>query len=88
MEDLNIPGWAVILIGTLGAGLVSWMVWLTRRQFDNEKAIAVNTAKDAEVGLQITDLKTDFKERIDKLERHMTDRFDKIFDRIDKITRQ
>jgi hypothetical protein len=88
MSDLNIPGWAVVLIGAGGGLMLGWMLWLTRKQFDNEKAIAVNTAKDAEVGSQITDLKSDFKERIDKLERHMNASFDKIFNRIDQITRR
>lgn len=50
MEALVIPGWAVALMVTLGAGLISWLVWLTHKTNDNQRDIAINTANDKHVG--------------------------------------
>lgn len=71
----------MLLVG----GVVAWCSWLTIRIFGAEKDIAVNTSNDKKVGDQITELKADFNSRVDKLEKHMGEQFDKVFEKIDLI---
>lgn len=49
MEDLVIPGWALALISGIGTLLLGWLLWLTMRTNQNDKAIALNTANDLNV---------------------------------------
>ena len=73
--DLVIPGWAVVLSGALGGGLVGWLVWLTVAVFGNKEAIAINTANDLNVtkefnsiNSKMDEMKKDFRVGFDKLE--------------------
>lgn len=45
MEDILIPGWAVMVI----IGMIGWLAWLTKETYQNQKAIAVNTNNDEKV---------------------------------------
>jgi hypothetical protein len=90
MEEIN-QGMTVPLLVLVG-GVISWCVWLTKRINDAEKEIAVNTSNDKNVSEQIRDFKEDLGEKIDKLEKHVnvkfekiTVQFDKVFDKIDQI---
>lgn len=86
-RDLTIPGWALVLMGTLGALVLSWLIYLTIQAFDNKKDIAINNANDNRVGEQIRDLKQDMKERIEKLEVHVNGKFDALYKAIQEISK-
>ncbi len=55
MEDLTIPGWAVL---ALGAVILPWMIWLTKQVNANGKDIAINTANDKHVADELTKIHT------------------------------
>jgi hypothetical protein len=89
MEDLIIPGWAVILMSGIGTLIIGWLIWLTLKTAENDKAIAVNTQADTFVRQELRKmdekmdhLRTEFKEWIDKLELQMERRFDKVFNKL------
>lgn len=81
MESMTIP------ILSLVAGVILWCAWLTVKVFQGEKDIAINTSNDITVGKQIDDVKKDMERRIDKFESHVNTKFDKVFEKIDQITR-
>lgn len=78
-NDLIIPGWAVVLLSTLGGSCVYWFIWLTIRSFSNEKAIALINMKD---GAHTTEL-----EKIDKKIERLDNKFDKVYEQLNKITK-
>ena len=82
MEQLTIP------LLTIISPLVGWLIWLTIKTFQNDKAIAVNTSNDVTVGTQINEIKKDMTQRIDKFENHVNAKFDKVFEKIEQITRR
>lgn len=82
MEQLTIP------LLTIISPLVGWLIWLTIKTFQNDKAIAVNTSNDVTVGSQINEIKKDMTQRIDKFENHVNAKFDKVFEKIEQITRR
>lgn len=89
MEDLIIPGWAVMLMSGIGTLILGWLIWLTLKTSENDKAIAINTAHDTSVGNElrkldkkIDELKTETRGWIEKLEDHMEKRFDKVFQKL------
>lgn len=72
MEDISIPGWALIIFGVI---ILPWMVWLTLKVIGNEREIAVNTATDAHVAGELTKIynmvekqHTDTRDNFQKLE--------------------
>jgi hypothetical protein len=90
MENLTLP------LITLISPLVGWLIWLTIKTFQNDKAIAVNTTNDYAVNVKIEEVKKDMGVKIDKLETHFDTQFDKletnfsaqldkIFDRIERL---
>lgn len=79
MEELVIPGWAVVLISTLGGAVVYWLIWLTMKTFENDKAIAINNNNDTNVGAELHKINN----KIDK----MDDKMDRVMDQLIKITR-
>ncbi len=79
MADITIPGWAIWLLSAYGGITFTWLAWLTLRQNDNEKGIAVNTTNDknfvdnfivmkSELKQQISDVRTEFNTRFDRFE--------------------
>lgn len=89
MEDLVIPGWAIILMSGIGTLIIGWLIWLTLKTSENDKAIAINTARDNYVGEElkkmdekIDEIRREFKEWIDKLELQIERRFDKVFNKL------
>jgi hypothetical protein len=82
MEQLTIP------LLTIISPLVGWLIWLTVKTFQNDKAIAVNTSNDETVSSKISELKNDVEKRIDKFEGHVNAKFDKVFEKIEQITRR
>lgn len=81
MENLTIP------LLTLFSPIVGWLIWLTIKTFQNDKSIAVNTSNDANVTRQIEEVKTDIEKRVDRFESHVNAKFDKVFEKIEQITR-
>lgn len=78
MPDLNIPGYAVVLLGALGTTLIGWLVWLTLKTNENEKNLAINTTNDnalkenvakdlKNIETKIDDLKAFTKDQINDL---------------------
>lgn len=79
MDGLTIPGWAVVLMSTLGGAIVYWLVWLTMKTFENDKAIALNNSNDQNVGGELHKINS----KVDKLD----DKMDRVMDQLIKITR-
>lgn len=76
MNDLTIPGWAVITFTAVGGGLIGWLIWLTKTTFANQEKIAVNTANDQKVGeelekiyTKVNETKSELQNSFDKMER-------------------
>ena len=82
MENLTVP------LISLISPLVVWLTWLTVKTFQNDTKIAVNTSNDANVSKQIEEVKTDVEKRIDRFENHVNTKFDKVFEKIEQITRK
>lgn len=82
MESLTVP------IITLASAIIAWNIWMTIRLFQNETRIAVNTSNDENVGKQIEEVKKDVEKRIDRFETHVNSKFDKVFEKIEQITRR
>jgi len=78
MEGMTIPLITVFSI------FATWAVWMSLRIVRAEKDIAVNTSNDAKVSDEIRDLKQDVKDRFIRLENHLDQRFEKVFDKIDR----
>jgi hypothetical protein len=81
MENLTVP------LLTLISPIVGWLIWLTIKTFQNDKSIAVNTSNDTNVSKQIDDVKADIEKRVDRFETHVNVKFDKVFEKIEQITR-
>ena len=79
MSDLIIPGWALFLFSSLGVGLVTWLVWLTRMTARNQRDIAVNTANDQNVAGELLKINNKMDAMKDDLRRS----FDKMESRVD-----
>lgn len=83
MEEINqgltVP--LMVLVTVIGG----WCIWLTKRLYDAERDIAVNTSNDKNVTKQIDDLKDDLSEKIDKLETHVNIKFERINTQFDKV---
>ena len=79
MEILTFP------VLTLLSPIIGWLIWLTIKTFQNDKAIAINTTNDSTVKSQITEVKTDMTMRIDKLENHFDVKFEQVNNKIDRI---
>jgi len=86
MADLIIPGWAVFLMGGIGSLILFWLVWLTKKTSENDKAIAINTAHDTSVGdelkkldKKIDELKKDIYAWADKIEHKVDSGFQNIY---------
>lgn len=77
MEGMTIP-----LVSICG-GFVLWAAWMTLRLTKAEKDIAVNTSNDTKVADDIRDLKQDVKDRFIRLENHLDQRFEKVFEKIE-----
>lgn len=72
---------------TMVVGVILWCTWLTVMVFSAKEKIAVNTANDKNVGDKFTELKTDmitmkselktdFRQEIGRLEMHMNQKLD------------
>lgn len=75
MQDLVIPGWAVVLTSGLGTLVIGWLIWLTLRGNENATKIAVNAAASENLEKELKDIKDsitgarhEFKESFDKLD--------------------
>lgn len=79
MEELRIPGWAVVLMSTIGGAGIYWLVYLTIKTFDNEKNIAINNTNDSNVSKELHSINS----RIGQ----MDGKIDKVMDHLMKITR-
>lgn len=79
MEGLIIPGWAVVLISTFGGAAVYWFIWLTKKTYDNDKAIAINNNNDSNSNSELQKITN----KIDKLD----DKVDRVMDQLIRITR-
>lgn len=79
MSDLIIPGWAVFICSSFGAGLIAWLVWLTRMTSRNQRDIAVNTANDQNVANELLKINNKIDDMNDNLRRS----FDKMELRVD-----
>lgn len=64
MEDLTIPGWAIVLMPTIVTGIVYWLVWLTKKMHENDLSIAVNNTNDENVKKELSSL----NEKIDRMD--------------------
>lgn len=64
MEDLTIPGWAIVLMPTIVTGIVYWLVWLTKKMHENDLSIALNNANDENVKKELASL----NEKIDRMD--------------------
>lgn len=78
-NDLTIPGWAVVLISTMGGSILYWLVWLTIKLFSNEKGLALMNMKDGTF--------SDELEKIDKKIERLDTKFDRVFEQLNRITR-
>ncbi len=97
VKEVVIPAWAVALLIPAFAGIVWWLVYLTRLGHENEKSIAVNSANDKAVGElimgvqekvkevkgEVKDVKTEMVHRTEKIE----DKVDKLFDLVHRMTK-
>lgn len=84
-EGLNIPLWFVVLTGGFGGVFLSWLVWLTKKTHENDKAIALNTSADQNSKDKLVEVKSDVNNRIDKLEKHFDSKFELVFKKIEAI---
>lgn len=64
MEDLTIPGWAIVLMPTIVTAIVYWLVWLTKEMHENDLSIAVNNTNDENVKKELSSL----NEKIDRMD--------------------
>lgn len=76
MQDLIIPGWAVIIISVLGGGLVGWLVWLTTKTFENQRMIDVNSANDKNVSVEIEKIYKSVERLEGKLDKFLSNEMD------------
>lgn len=60
MNDLIVPGWAVVTGSVIVGGAIAWLLWLTIMTFANKQAIAVNTENDKAVQAQFDKIHQDF----------------------------
>lgn len=70
-----------LILAGLEAIIVPWAVFITRRNFENEKNIAVLRSQKDEMARKMDELKTDMQD----LKKHIDSRLDKIMDRLSKI---
>lgn len=61
-----------------------WLRWLTVRMGNAETEIAVNTANDKNVSDEIKSVKKDLGFKIDKVEKHLNDRIERLDDKFDE----
>lgn len=94
MEDLNIPGWAVVLCGGIFPLLIGWLIWLTMKTSENDKAIAINNNNDTSVSkelhkldIKIDELKKDTKDWMVNMDLKMERGFDRVFHEIERLTK-
>lgn len=71
MEEVTIPGWALLVFATI---ILPWLVWLTNRVNSNDKDIAINTAAD----IHVTNELTKIYNAIDNQNQNSKERFDKM----------
>lgn len=81
MEDVTIPGWAIWLISSYGGITFTWLVFLTLRQSDQGKDIAVNTAHDKNFSDNFIEMKAEVKQQISDIRIEFNTRFDRFEDR-------
>ncbi len=79
MQDLIIPGYALYLLGTLGLGLVYWLVYLTKATYKNQHDISLNTANDRTVADELEKL----YKKLDETKNDLQRGFDKMEARVD-----
>jgi hypothetical protein len=65
MEDVVIPGWALIIFGVI---LIPWLVWLTLRVVSNEKDTAVWSASVNGLSTELTKIYDEIKDGDEKTE--------------------
>lgn len=92
MEDLTIPGWAIVACSGILPLLIGWLIWLTMKTSENDKAIAVNTTHDTSVSkelhkldVKIDELKKDTKEWMSSIDAKMERGFDRVFHEIERL---
>lgn len=56
MEDITIPGWAVMLVPTL----ILWLAWVTREMYSQNKSIALVAQKQDMMNELCMELRTKF----------------------------
>ncbi len=84
IKEVIIPAWAVALLIPAFAGIVWWLVYLTRLGHENERNIAVNTANDHSAQDAIKELKNEMVTRTDRI----TDKVDKLFELFYQVTKK
>lgn len=80
--DVIIPAWAIWAIGLLLSVYMPWIVWLTFKAFENDKAIAINTAHDMNFTTSVVEMKTELKQQISDVRTEFNTRFDRFEDRV------
>ncbi len=82
MEEINVP--LLTIIGFFGSAFA----WLALRQHQSDTRIAVGDSKLENLSKQLEDVKDDMEKRIDRFETHVNTKFDKVFEKIEQITRR
>lgn len=81
MEDVVIPGWALVVFGAV---LLPWLVWLTLRVTSNEKDSAVRAATLDGLSIELSKISEEIKEGDEKIE----NRFKEINQKLDLFIHQ
>jgi hypothetical protein len=80
--DVIIPAWFIWAAGMLLSVYMPWIVWLTTKVFDNDKAIAINNTHDQNSMTQFVEMKTELKQQISDVRTEINTRFDRFEDRV------
>jgi hypothetical protein len=81
MQDIVIPGWALLVFGVV---VLPWAIWITSKTWNNEKDSALR-------GAAMTALGDDLKEIYDELKRgdqKIDDRFKEMNSKLDLFIHQ
>lgn len=62
------------------------LIWLGLKVMQNETRIAVGDSNMKKLGEQIEQVEKQVEKRIDRFEQHVNTKFEKVFERIDRIT--
>jgi hypothetical protein len=81
IQDVILPGWVTALLLPALAGIIYWLIFVTRITLDNREKIAVNTADD----VNNREFMKGLKQMVSEIKSEMMTRTDKIEGKVDEL---